>query len=203
MKNKWLILAGAVALTAFSTAQATPITGQVTFNGLVELGNAGGTQVFLVEQAAQVLAWSSSVPQAGNLPYVSSSSGSLGASALTPVTFATPWGFGVQANLWSYTASDGDIFSFSLNAITVNTLNGSPGSETLSIIGTGLITEVSGPVTFSATAGTWTFTTSDPSAGGTFSIQAATGAIPDGGMTVMLLGAALSGMGLLRKKLIA
>jgi hypothetical protein len=201
MKNKWLILAGAVALTAFSTAQATPITGSVTFNGNVELGNAGGTQVLLVEQAAQVLAWSG--PAVGGLPYVASSGGSLAAAFLTPVTFATPWGFGTQANLWSYTASDGDVFSFSLNAITVNTLNGSPGSETLSIIGTGLITEVSGPVTFSATAGTWTFTTSDPSAGGTFSIQAATGAIPDGGMTVMLLGAALSAMGLLRRKLIA
>jgi hypothetical protein len=198
MKNKWLILAGAVALTAFSTAQATLISGSVTFAGSVQLGNALNNPVGTVAAATQVLTWSG--PAAGGLPYVASSSGNLSAGFLTPVTFATPWKFGVQANLWSYTASDGDVFTFSLSSITSDSIQGSP--NTLSITGTGSII-ATGPVALSATPGTWTFTTSDPSSGGTFTFQGATGSIPDGGMTVMLLGAALSAMGLLRRKLIA
>jgi hypothetical protein len=52
---------------------------------------------------------------------------------------------------------------------------------------------------FTDTPGTWIF--SGNQSGGTLSFSTSNGNVPDGGMTVMLLGAALSGLALIRRKL--
>ena len=187
----------AVALAMTQTLQAVPITGSVTFDGTVQLGNAGNP-VSSVASATEVLNWYGN-NGAGN-PYVASSSGSLAAASFQPVTFATPWTFGTQSSLWSYLASNGDTFTFSLTHINSDTVSGSPAA--LTITGSGTIT-ATGPVAFDATGGTWAFSTQDPESGGVFSFSAASGSVPDGGATAMMLGLALSGIALLKKKLTA
>ena len=204
MKMKIIKIAGAslLAVALVPMAQAIPsITGTVTFDGTIQLGNSNGVPVSSVANATQVLAWYGN--NGVGSPYVASSSLALSAASFAPVTFATPWAFGPQASLWSYVASDGDTFAFSLNTITSGpTVQGNP--SVLSVTGLGTISEISGPVAYANTPGTWSFSTSDPAAGGVFSFQAASGTnVPDGGATMMLLGMALSGVALLRRKLTA
>jgi len=197
MKNNWLIMTAAVALMAFATTvQAIPITGSVTFAGGVTLDTGS------VGTATKVTAWNG-----GNggpaLPFVLSSGGNLTAPFGTSVLFATPWLLGTQAALWSYTVA-GTTFTFDLTAANPKVVSGSP--LTLSVTGSGVI-HVSGvnPLGLTDTAGSWAFSTQDPSAGtpATFSFSAASGSVPDGGTTVLLLGAALSSLSLIRRKLAA
>ncbi len=55
---------------------------------------------------------------------------------------------------------------------------------------------------FTATLGTWSFSTQDPGTGNppTFSFSAGTNALPEGGTTLALLGIAVIGVELLRRK---
>jgi hypothetical protein len=196
MKNKMKMMAVAVAALTAATAsvQAIQVAGTVTFAGTVTL-NSGGT----VAGATSVTAWGGP----GGTPVVFSSSGNLTAPFLTPVAFTAPWTFGSgKVALWSYTGSNGDLYTFNLISSTPAIIGGSPLTLTSTGIGTIVAT---GPVPFDPTPGTWAFSTQDPSAGTppTFSFSAATGSIPDGGMTVMLLGAALSGLCLIKRKMLA
>ena len=99
----------------------------------------------------------------------------------------------ITNGLWSVNG-----FTFNLTSSVVQT----PRSATfLSVSGTGIIT---GPAGFDATPGVWAFTSQN--AGGhphdTFSFSANTegGAVPDGGMTLALLGAGLMGLAAFRAK---
>jgi hypothetical protein len=58
---------------------------------------------------------------------------------------------------------------------------------------------------FDATAFTGSFQVSDPSVNGlaTFTTRLSFNSVPDGGTTVILLGAALSGLALIKRKLVA
>jgi hypothetical protein len=70
------------------------------------------------------------------------------------------------------------------------------GNSFLDIVGMGTL-DVTGS---DPTAGSYTLTANSASA--SFSFSSSNGAqVPDGGMTVMLLGAALSGLALIRRKL--
>ena len=199
MKNVWLSVTVAVALIGVATTvQAIPITGAVTFAGGALLNTASaGT-------ATMVTGWNGGVGGPAN-PFTISSSGNLATAALTPVAFTAPMLFNNpgQLSLWSYVSSiSGTTFTFNLIASSIF----SQGAGTVSVVGTGtIVASGAGSAGLSATPGTWTFTTSDPGTGTgpTFSFQAATGAIPDGGTTVLLLGAALSGLSLIRRKLVA
>jgi hypothetical protein len=195
MKNTLIMTAVAAAVAIATTVQATPISGTVNFAGSVTL-NSGSS----VAGATSVTGWSG--PAAGK-PYVAASSGDLSAAFLTPVTFTAPWTFGTgQTALWSFLGANGDTYTFNLLASTLPVFSGSP--TTMSVTGSGTII-ATGPIAFTATAGTWAFSSQDPSSGtpATFSFSAASGTVPDGGTTVLLLGAALSGLGLLRRKLVA
>jgi hypothetical protein len=94
--------------------------------------------------------------------------------------------------LWSVNG-----FTFNLTSSVVSTRN----KFTLTVMGTGIIT---GPAGFDATPGVWAFTSQN--AGGhphdTFSFSANTeaGAVPDGGITLALLGAGLMGLAAFRAK---
>jgi hypothetical protein len=195
MKTKWIVIATVSALVGYSASvQAVPISGSVTFAGGVTL-DSGST----VAGATKVTAWASPAP------FIVSSGGNLSAPTFTPATFATPWTFtAATPALWSYLATDLDTFTFSLNAGSTVVFTGSGLTESVTVTGNGTIT-ASGPVAFDPTVGTWSFTTQNPSgAGGVFSFSAASGIpTPDGGTTILLLGAALSGLGLLRRKLTA
>jgi VPDSG-CTERM motif len=71
------------------------------------------------------------------------------------------------------------------------------GNGFLSVSGTGTISGNG----FDPTFGTWSFSTQNPSSNGIFSFSAAGQAVPDGGSAVALLGLALTGIEVLRRKL--
>jgi hypothetical protein len=108
---------------------------------------------------------------------------------------AQPWIFTPSTptpGLWSVGG-----FSFDLLASTVVTQN----ANFLIITGTGIVSGNG----FDPTAMDWSFTTQ--SAGGhtrtTFSFSANGQTVPDGGTTVMLLGAALGALGMARRFLMS
>jgi hypothetical protein len=204
MKTKLMKIVGAALLTVAltQTVQAIPITGAVTFGGTITLANAANVPVSDVALAAKVSGWFG-LGGVGS-PFVASSGGSLAATPGAAVVFATPWAFGTQAALWSYVALNGDTYTFSLTSITSGpSVSGSP--STLTVTGLGSISVTAGPsLGFTTTPATWAFSTQNPQAGGVFSFSAASDTtLPDGASTAMLLGFALSGVALLKKKFIA
>ncbi|EEF62393.1 VPDSG-CTERM sorting domain-containing protein [Pedosphaera parvula] len=179
---KWIKISVAAVMLALGTwsVSATPINGTITFAGGVTLNNADAGA------ATAVTGWVA--------PFVQSSGGDFGSIAVnTPVSIHAPWSFnsGPVASFWSVGGFTFDLISSSI-AATV------PGVGVV-VTGTGTISGNS----FTPTVGTWSFSTQNPSANAIFSFSASTGAVPDSGTTLVLLGCALSGVGLLRKKLMA
>jgi hypothetical protein len=130
------------------------------------------------------------------LPYVGSASGSFApfVAVNDPVSIVKPWSF-VSGPISAFWTVDG--FTFDLTSSSIFAQGGSPA--TVSVTGSGTISGNG----FTATTGTWAFSTQDPSAQALFTFSAAAGGqgLPDGGTTAILLGAALSALGLLRRKL--
>jgi hypothetical protein len=97
------------------------------------------------------------------------------------------------AALWSVGG-----FTFDLTSSSIVYQGGNPAGVLVDGIGT-----VSGNGLTPETM-TWSFSTSDPGALGVdslvFSFQAASGTVPDGGTTAMLLGVGVLGLGLLKKQ---
>ena len=176
------IVAVAASVGLLSSAQATPITGML---------NIGGTATFDTSS----LTTASSATFADVLVLGGNSGAFAGFAIGTPVVMAS-YTFDpstITNGLWSVNG-----FTFNLTASVVQT----PRSATfLSISGTGTIT---GPPGFDPTPGVWAFTSQN--AGGrphsTFSFSANTegGAVPDGGMTMALLGTGLMGVAAFRAK---
>ena len=203
MKRTWLKMAAvaAAACGVAGVAQATPITGNITFAGGVQLDtSSAGT-------ATEVVNWTG--PGGTGLPEVISDDGSFSSvSPGTQVTFAAPWLFnsGTVSSLWSVGG-----FTFSLTSSHVVFQGGSPAGVLVNGEGT-----VSGNG-LTESAMTWSFSTSDPGASGQdsliFSFQGASGSagtsgggggsVPDGGTTAMLLGLGMLGLGLLKKQMFA
>lgn len=192
----------AVAFALTQTLQAVPIAGNIGFSGAVTL-NTGTAAT-----ASQVTTWIA--PTMVNL-----SSGSFaGLNGAIALFAPAVWNFGGPFpgsgvgmpinNFWSVGG-----FSFNLLSSYVLAQGGTPGVNGFVVVnGSGL---VSGPVNsgYDPTVLSWNFTCQDPSIPGaaaawTFSASAnSTNNVPDGGATVMLLGIALSGVALLKKKLTA
>jgi hypothetical protein len=129
-----------------------------------------------------------------NVVVASGATGSYAGLAGTPVTM-----FGFSFNpatlpvtpLW-VTSPGGIFYTFDLTSMTVTTHT----SSELDISGSGML-RITG---FADTVGTWQFGAN--SLGDTFSFSSSNGAnVPDGGTTALLLGAALSALGLIRRKL--
>jgi hypothetical protein len=193
MKSKlirFLIVGAVIAFMGASVpvqAILTPITGNITFAGTVNLDTASaGT-------AAQVTGWHGLAP--GDKPQVQSVDGTFGTSVTAGdgATFTVPWSFnsGALAALW---AVDGFTFDLIGSAVTSRVV-GPPGS--VSVGGTGMVSAAG----FAPTLGSWTFTTQDTAANSKFSFSASTAVVPDGGTTVLLLGVALSALGLVKRRL--
>ena len=174
------IVASAAGVGLLSSAQAVPITGML---------NIGGTATFDTNSLATAhsATFSDALVLGGN-------SGDFAGFAVgTPVVMAS-YTFDpstITNGLWSVNG-----FTFNLTASLVQL----PRSATfLSITGTGTIT---GPPGFDPTPGIWAFTSQN--AGGrphsTFSFSANTEAVPDGVMTMALLGTGLMGLAAFRAK---
>ena len=199
MKNKMIKLAvvAAASVALAQTVQATPITGSISMNGTATLNSKS----LNLATAATSL---SGVTESG-----ATASGSFAGVAAADSVAWVGFAFtgGSASPLWIFTdALTGYTYSFALTTDSISTQS----STFLNISGVGTlsITGIGSPYT--ATPGAWTFTISDalgtPSPNFNFTFansNTGAGNVPDGGTTAMLLGAGLSGLALLKRKLVA
>jgi hypothetical protein len=177
-----VLATGLLSCALFSQqAEATAINGNIQFAGTAQFNTNS------LATASQVVAWINPHVEAGNTGDFS------GIAVNTPVTMATPWIFNPSTptpGLWSVGG-----FTFDLLSSTIVTQN----AGLLAITGTGIVRGNG----FDPTAMDWSFTTQ--SSGGrtraVFSFSANGAAVPDGGSAVALLGIALTGIEVLRRKL--
>jgi hypothetical protein len=182
MKIKNMILGAAALLAALATtSQAVPLTGNYALAGTATLNSVS------VNTATQLLSGSG---------LFNSFSGNL--AAYNGQAFAlNAWSFnsGPVVNLWSTTD-----LQFNLVTSTIKT----QGGGDLIVDGTGLLFLKSDPVG-SARDYTFNFTTQDPNIGGggpnyVFSFSVSGNPVPEGGSTVLLLGAALVALAMVRRQ---
>jgi VPDSG-CTERM motif len=185
MKNTWLKLTAVVtAVVCFvGVAQAIPISGNIGFSGGVQLDTPN------VNTASEVVGWIT--PQV-----LSGATGSFsGIAGGTPVALAAPWVF--TAATPSFWQVGGFTFNVASSLVIENTLGF--GSLTVDVFGT-VVSAGFDPSAFSGS-----FDVGNPTSGGPnqFTARLSFFPVPDGGTTVMLLGGALMGLGLLKRKLMA
>jgi hypothetical protein len=184
MKNMFKFAGVAALVLALSqTLQAVPITGAIGFTGRVSLDTtSAGT-------ATEVVNWVN--------PAVNGTTGSFTTVAnATSVNFASPWFFTTTSPINTFWTVGGFTFQLLSSWITYQ------GGGSVIVNGTGIVSGNG----YTATTLGWSFTTQDPavtSNPSTFTFSASSNSVPDGGATVMLLGIALSGVALLRRKLTA
>ena len=176
--------AAVAALVGFSiSVQATPITGSIGFTGTYTQN--GGTKGNLTTATSFSIASTT----------ISTTSGSF-VGATTPV-FASPIAVNPAtglSTLWSVLVGS-TTYSFLVTTETEPL----DIASTIVLLGTGNITD-GNPLDI--TAGVWQL--SFGVSGDSFTWQATSAAnVPDGGTTVMLLGAAFAGLCLFRKKVMA
>jgi hypothetical protein len=183
MKNNMIkyLACAAMTLGLAANVQAALITGDLTMGGGARFDTTS------VNTAHEVTAWVGPNKVTSVTCFAGVSVGDL-------VALTAPWIFvptTPKTALWSV---DGYTFNLASSAVF-------QGGGYLNVTGTGTISH-SGDTT---TDFIWRFSSQDPGAGRpvTWSWSASTSqiAVPDGGMTVMLLGAALSGLALIRRKL--
>ncbi|HYG22130.1 MAG TPA: VPDSG-CTERM sorting domain-containing protein [Verrucomicrobiae bacterium] len=187
--KKALLIAATAALVSLS-AHAAQIDGTVDFAGPVRTVNAANATVPV--SVATGLDFN-----AGVSGFAVTGSGTLGALIpsfstvlFTDFQFSPVLSPSPVSPLW---VANGITFTLSSVSITSQTGTG------LTLFGTGTISAPG----YDLTSGTWTIGVTSPDSV-TFSFQSGTAAgVPDGGTTVMLLGAALSGLGLIRRKMAA
>jgi VPDSG-CTERM motif len=184
-----VLATGVLSCGLFSQqAQAAPITGDIQFAGEVAFDTNS------LATATRVVTWFDVFHNAG-FSSVTSASGDFASfvSSGDQATMGAPWIFNPSTatpGLWSVGG-----FTFDLTSSVVVTQN----ATTLVIEGTGIVSGNG----FDNTAMDWSFTTQ--SSGGktrtTFSFSANGVAVPDGGSAVALLGLALTGIEVLRRRL--
>jgi hypothetical protein len=186
MKNKYKLMAGAVAVLVGISAsvQATTINGGISFAGGFSSGN---------------LDTATSITFTPGTDFVTTANGSFaGISPGTLVTLFSPLNINPTTPpvtaLWS-------VGGFQFNDVTLvesgKDSPGVPAGTTLTLTGLGNIVGPGGSTAVAQYIATFN------TLNNTFSFSASSGTVPDGGSTVMLLGAAMSGFALLRKKLMA
>jgi hypothetical protein len=160
-------------------AQAIPIKGNITFSGGVKFDSRPNN----VNAAHEVELFIYTA--------VTSADGSFTGLNGSAATFASEWAFtAAQPKLWSVGG-----YTFALNAGAIV----SQGNGFINISGTGTISGNG----FTPTAGTFAFSSQNSSSRGTFSFSASgtSAAVPDGGSAVGLLGIALAGIEIVRRKI--
>ncbi len=195
MFGKIIAIPVVIAVIAFvgvvPSIEAVPIIGSIDIQG-------GGA---LLTPVGAPLGTATGVAATNGV--VSSGSGSFAGTAGTSVNFE-PFTFNpaiTPVSLWSFTIGS-LTYSFDLTSMVV----GIDDSSLLTINGSGTLTITGSGSDWDATTGNWTYqiaTATSPYADdGVFNYQSNT-TVPDGGLTVILLGSALSGLFLLRKQISA
>ncbi len=199
MKNPTKTILASIATIIISgailshQAQATPITGEIDMGGTVTLDS-----IFL-GSATQTLGYASIT--VGGVP-TGSFAGTVGDS-VTWTNFG--WSpFFSTPPLWSFTdVGTGYTYSFDLNSIPFVFQN----NNFLNMLGVGTL-DITGPGSpYTPTIGLWSFTISNPGGGAhqnfefTFANSQVSVPTPDGGSAVALLGVAIAGIEILRRKL--
>ena len=194
MKNPSKTLLAVLAIAFVSCgllsqqAQATSITGEIQFAGTVEFNTTD------LSTATQVSTWFDVFGNPGGISVAFGNTGDFASIAPgTQVTMAQPWIFNPSTatpNFWSVGG-----FTFNLLSATIVTQT----NTFLSISGTGIISGNG----FTPTAGQFAFSVQNAGGGHhlNFSFSANEVEVPDGGSTVALLGLALTGIEVLRRKL--
>jgi len=185
-----VLATGVLSCAVFSQqAQATSINGDIQFAGETHFDTNS------LATATRVVTWFDVFHNAGFSSVTSGTGDFAGIASGTQATMAQPWIFNPSTatpGLWSVGG-----FSFDLLTSTIVTQN----AQFLTITGTGIVSGNG----FDPTNMDWSFTTQ--SAGGhtriNFSFSANGVAVPDGGTTVMLLGAALGVLGMARRFLMS
>ena len=189
MKNNMIkyLACAAMALGLAANVQAAQFTGGISFTGDYTPNNNDLTVANSIAINDAFVGLGSGA-RAGTFNLVSAGAT---VTMYTPI-LVNPTVLPVST-LWSVAAGS-DTFSMTLYGLSEDP----PHITDLTLRGIGMLTDSAG--TYDATMGTWTATFN--SGGGTFTWSSSTGVeVPDGGMTVMLLGAALSGLALIRRKL--
>lgn len=185
MKNnifKYLACAAA-GLSLVAASNATPITGSIGFTGTYTQN--GGTAGNLASATTMTI----------DTTVVSSTTGDfVGAGA--PLSFASPIGVNGNApaigTLWSVTVGS-KTYTFTVSSESQTFTSGTQ----LNLAGNGTISD---GTLADNTGGTWQL--GFGVSGSSFTWQSTSAAnVPDGGTTAILMGAALSGLALLRRKL--
>jgi hypothetical protein len=197
MKNMIKMAGGAaVALALTQTLHATNIMGNIGFTGSVTYDtSSAGT-------ATEVTGWIN--PQVSPSTPTGSFFGVVLPGQLVQFTTGD-WLFNDATTINPFWMVDGFTFELTSSHI-INQVATTPGTDGYVVVdGTGMVSGNG----YASTVMTWSFTSRDPIAGAdpdswSFSASAnSVNSVPDGGATVMLLGIALSGVALLRKKLTA
>jgi hypothetical protein len=190
---KKILLSGVLALGMAASAHATSITGGLHMTGVANLDNT------MLGSATKVNSFAAVVTQ----PLTATGSYfGIGADAVTFAPFQ--WNPAVTPvnPLWSFVDA-GTTWTYQFNLATMSVA--SQDNSFLNITGTGTLTITGAGSPYSTTFGSWSFTISNP--GGApnptfnFGFDSANNALPDGGMTVGMLGIALTGLGLARRKI--
>jgi hypothetical protein len=178
-----VVAVGLLSCGLFSQqAQAVSMNGYINFAGVTVYNTKS------LATATEVKKWNSSLV----LEAATTGDFATFTSNLEPVKMGKPWMFNPSTpkpGLWSVGG-----FTFDLSSSTIV----SQSAFFLNITGTGMVSGNG----FDPTPGEWSFTSSDSNGKirSSFGFQSDTVAIPDGGATAALLGLALAGIEVLRRK---
>jgi hypothetical protein len=182
--------AGLLGVGAVQNAQAIPITGDISMGGGVTLddGHLG--------RANKAVRFSGVTVGGGS----TGSFDGTGGNSVTWKSFGWDPATTPVTPLWSFTAG-ALTYSFALSTVSVF----SQSATLLSLTGTGILSITGAGSLYDATPGSWSFSINDSDGNEntnkkfTFSNNQTAAAVPDGGMTIMLLGMALGGLGYARR----
>lgn len=181
-------VAGVVGFSA--SVQAVPISGTISFIGgsTVNTGNLGTATAITGYSSLSVLAGA----ETGS--YIPLSGGGNFGGTLTFANFAFGGNVLTPSSVLLWTVSSAGI-TYSFTATSVLVVTQTPTFLNLTGVGMANITGDT------STAGSWSIT--DTTQGGPIFTFGASTTVPDGGTTVILLGAAFAGLCFFKKKVIA
>jgi hypothetical protein len=189
MKNNIIkyMACAAMALGLAATVQAAQINGSIGFNGtFVQNGGTAGNLTTATSVTIALTGTTATGDFSGPTLQSLLSDYYVNASSYGPLS---PGG----QVMWQIGAANGKTYTFTVTS-EVESLD---TPTQLALLGTGTISD---GILADNTVGNWELTLGANGASLVYGSTTAT-AVPDGGMTVMLLGAALSGLALIRRKL--
>lgn len=189
-----LSCAFSAALACVAIANADPITGNIGFDGTATVNGGANVQLSAVTTISSITATVDDGTQGGSYSSVPGGTLSPVVTFGTPIT-GIPSTPSLSGPLWSFT-SGAWTYSFDVSTISVTLQN----ANFLDLQGSGIayITGAGSPYT--ATVGDWTLdlTSANGNRAVSFSFGANTAipAVPDSGMTALLIGLGMGGIGL-------